>query len=166
MTITASITTVMIFVAGVFILTNVGDDLYSSRRDQALADSARATLAAQSVLDSSNATDRARLTTLVDSVRRAVLDTSSSSMIYLRRQPGQVDVSDAPVDSNPSQSPVVAVTDDLSASLPATPAPQHWQPLQTPDKTRGSGPGIAGDRQSDAPGTRVDLPRRRTLTTK
>jgi len=143
MTITASITTVMIFVAGVFILTNVGDDLYSSRRDQALADSARATLAAQSVLDSSNATDRARLTTLVDSVRRAVLDTSSSSMIYLRRQPGQVDVSDAPVDSNTSQSLVDAVTDDLSESLRDTDAPQHWQPVSVPDETGVSGPGIA-----------------------
>ena len=143
MTITAAITAVMIFVAGVFILTSVGDDLYSSRRDQALADSARATLAAQSVLDSSNATDRARLTTLVDSVRRAVLDTSSSSMIYLRRQPGQVDVSDAPVDSNTSQALVDAVTDELSASLTDTDAPQHWQPVSLPDETGVSGPGIA-----------------------
>ncbi|UBH04897.1 two-component sensor histidine kinase [Leucobacter sp. Psy1] len=143
MTITAAITAVMIFVAGVFILTSVGDDLYSSRRDQALADSARATLAAQSVLDSSNATDRARLTTLVDSVRRAVLDTSSSSMIYLRRQPGQVDVSDAPVDSNTSQALVDAVTEELSASLTDTDAPQHWQPVSLPNETGVSGPGIA-----------------------
>ena len=60
MTITGMITGVMILISGTFILTSIGDDLYNSRRDQVLQDSARATLAAQRLVAYTGA-DRDRL---------------------------------------------------------------------------------------------------------
>src|SRR5690606_3330478 len=89
MTITGLVTGFVVLVSGIYILTSVGDDLYTARRDQALQDSARATRAAQQLIDASDASDRSTLSTLAGSVRRTVQDTSASQMVYLRRQSGQ-----------------------------------------------------------------------------
>ena len=72
MTITGLVTGAMIAVAGVFLLTSVSNDLYSSRRDQALQDSARATVQAQRIIDSFDPADRGGLQSLLTSVLRTV----------------------------------------------------------------------------------------------
>ena len=136
MTITAVVTGFMIAVSGTFILTSVGDDLYSSRRDQVLQDSARATLAAQGQVDASSASDRGALLALSASVRRTVQDTSSSQLIYVRRQPGQDFFPDAPDDFYTSPQLVDAVSTELSRAVRSGEAPQYWQPVTlTDDKT-------------------------------
>jgi len=125
MTITGLVTGFVVLVAGVFILTSISDDLYSSRRDQALQDSARATLAAQRWIDASDATDRGALTSLAASVRRTVQDTSASQMVYLRRQPGQSPFPEAPPSSLTNPMLPEAVSSELSNAVAS--GTQHWQ---------------------------------------
>lgn len=127
MTITGLVTGFVVLVSGVYILTSIGGDLYSARRDQALQDSARATLAAQRLIDASDASDRSALSTLVGSVRRTVQDASASQMVYLRRQAGQAPLPEAPPPSTTNPVLVDAVTPELSNSLVADEQPQHWQ---------------------------------------
>lgn len=142
MTITGLVTGVMILASGTFILTSVGDDLYSSRRDQVLEDSARATLAAQGQIDASAANDRGSLLALYASVRRTVQDTSSSQLIYVRRQPGQELSLDAPDDFTTSPQLIDAVTLELSESAQNGEAPQHWQAVAIADDAGTRAPGI------------------------
>ncbi len=124
MTVTGLVTGFTILIAGVFIVTSLSDDLYSSRRDQALQDSARATLAAQGQIDAS---ERGSLSTLSATVRATVQDTSSSQMVYLRRQPGQPAYPEAPAASRTNDMLPDAVTAELSAAVVAGDEPQLWQ---------------------------------------
>ena len=142
MTITGAITGVMIFISGTFLLTSIGDDLYSARRDQVLQDSARATLAAQRLVDASDASDRGSLSALVTSVRRTVQDTSASGLIYVRRQPGQEPVSQAPADFYTSTQVVDAVSSDLADALRRGDAPQYWQAVELVDDAGSAQPGV------------------------
>lgn len=142
MTITGAVTGFMIIVSGTFILTSVGDDLYSSRRDQVLEDSARATLAAQGQVDASAANDRAALLALSTAVRGTVQDTSSSQLIYVRRQPGQDPFPDAPDDFNTSSQLVDAVSPELSEAVREGGAPQYWQAVTLADSAGVLAPGI------------------------
>ncbi|MBO1805342.1 MtrAB system histidine kinase MtrB [Leucobacter ruminantium] len=127
MTITGLVTGFVVLVSGVFILTSIGGDLYAARRDQSLQDSARATLAAQRLIDASDASDRSALSTLVGNVRRTVQDASASQMVYLRRQPGQAPLPEAPPPSTTNPVLVDAVTPELSRALVTDEQPQHWQ---------------------------------------
>ncbi|MGK0722230.1 MtrAB system histidine kinase MtrB [Leucobacter sp. W1478] len=142
MTITGMITGVMILISGTFILTSIGDDLYNSRRDQVLQDSARATLAAQRLVDASDASDRGALSALVTSVRRTVQDTSSSGLIYVRRQPGQESSPQAPADFYTSTQVVDAVSPQLSKALLEARAPQFWQAVTLADEAGNPVPGV------------------------
>lgn len=78
MTITGVITFCMIALAGAFILSSVREDLNSTKLNAALQDSARSTTVAQQLIDSTEATDREALASLMLSVRAAIRDTSSS----------------------------------------------------------------------------------------
>ncbi|MBK0422404.1 DUF769 domain-containing protein [Leucobacter sp. CSA2] len=142
MTITGLITGFMVLVAGLFILSSVGGDLYSSRKDQALQDSARATLAAQRQIDASDAVDRGGLSNLAVTVRRTVQDSSSSQMVYLRRQPGQPAFAEAPPPSTTDMKLREAVSADLASAVARGDAPQHWQAVTLTDDTGKSSPGI------------------------
>lgn len=142
MTITGMITGIMILISGTFILTSIGDDLYSSRRDQVLQDSARATLAAQRLVDASDANDRGALSALVTSVRRTVQDTSSSGLIYVRRQPGQESSPQAPADFYTSTQVVDAVSPQLSNALLEAESPQFWQAVTLVDEAGNPVPGV------------------------
>jgi len=142
MTITGLLTAFMIGVSGTFILTSVGDDLYSSRRDQVLQDSARATLAAQGQVEASDASDRASLSALSASVQRVLQDTSSSQLIYVRRQRGQDPSVDAPDDFFTSRPLIDAVSPELSESLITGDAPQYWQSVTLVDELGQESPGI------------------------
>lgn len=139
MTVTGLVTGFTILVAGVFIVTSVSDDLYSSRRDQALLDSARATLAAQSQIDAS---DRGSLSTLSATVRRTVQDTSSSQLVYLRRQPGQPAYPEAPPASRTNDMLPEAVTVELSAAVAVGDKPQLWQAVTFTGEDDIPAPGI------------------------
>lgn len=142
MTATGIVTGIMILVAGLYILTSVGDDLYSSRKDQALQDSARATLAAQRQIDASDTTDRGGLSSLAASVRRTVQDASASQMVYLRRQSGQTAFPEAPVESTTSTMLQDAVSTELSEAVADGDNAQHWQSVTFVEDDGSLSPGI------------------------
>lgn len=142
MTVTGLVTGLTILIAGVFIVTSVSDDLYSSRRDQALQDSARATIAAQRTIDASDASDRGSLSTLAASVRRVVQDTSSSQMVYLRRQPGQANMPDAPPSVSTGDTLPNAVSTELSEAVAEDDDPQLWQAVTFLSEDGAPSPGL------------------------
>ncbi|MBL3685893.1 sensor histidine kinase [Leucobacter zeae] len=142
MTITGLVTGLIILVAGVFILTSISNDLYSSRRDSALEDSARATLAAQRLIDASDTADSGGLASLASNVQRTVQDTSASQMVHLRRQPGQTPFSDAPPSTTTSSSLRESVSAELTQAVAEGDAPQHWQPVSFVGEDGPPAPGI------------------------
>ena len=142
MTITGIVTGAMIASAGVFLLTSVSNDLYSSRRDQALQDSARATVAAQAQLDSFDAADRGGLSSLAGSVTSTVQDTSASQMIYVRRQTGQAPFLELPSSLDTTSVLVQAVSSELSSAVRSDEEPQHWQAVTFYRDAGDSAPGI------------------------
>ncbi|MEJ6488282.1 MtrAB system histidine kinase MtrB [Leucobacter sp. USCH14] len=142
MTVTGLVTGFIVLTAGLFILGSVASDLYSSRQEQALQDSARATLAAQRQIDASEASDRGALSTLAASVRRTVRDTTSSQMVYLRRQAGQEPFADAPPPSFTSSLLPEAVTPELSHAVEEGTAAQHWQAVTFIEEDGSPAPGI------------------------
>ncbi|MFC5337584.1 MtrAB system histidine kinase MtrB [Leucobacter denitrificans] len=142
MTITGVVTGAMIASAGVFVLTSVSNDLYSSRRDQALQDSARATVAAQGLLDSFDTADRGGLSSLASSVTQTVQDTSASQMIFVRRQIGQTPFLEIPSSFDTTSVLVQAVSAELTASVRSDGEPQHWQPVTFYRDGGDSSPGI------------------------
>ncbi|WP_244301266.1 MtrAB system histidine kinase MtrB [Leucobacter insecticola] len=142
MTITGLVTGFVVLVSGVYILSSISDDLYSSRRDLALQDSARATLAAQHDLDASDASDRGSLSTLAASVRRTVQDTSSSQMVYLRRQSGQIFFPEAPPPSFTNRMLVDAVSPELAREVATDDNPQYWQAVTFVGEDGNAVPGI------------------------
>ena len=142
MTITGLVTGAMVAVAGVFLLTSVSNDLYSSRRDQALQDSARVTVQAQRIIDSYDPADRGGLQSLQTSVLRTVQDTSASQMIYIRRQQNQAPFLElSPVFSTPSALGQ-AVSEELSNAVLAAEAPQYWQAVTFREEGAKVYPGI------------------------
>lgn len=142
MTIAVVSTLIMVAVIGALILARISSDLYSSQRDQVLLDSARATIAAQGQLDASDATDRGAMSALVTSMRNTVQGTSSSDLIYVRRQAGQAPSPLAPVDFSSSQQLVDAVSPELTEALIEGEAPQYWQAVTLLDDEGAAAPGI------------------------
>ncbi len=142
MTITGIIAIVMVAIMGALVLDRISSDLYQSRKDQALQDSARATLAAQSQLDASEATEYGTLSTLATSVQGTVQGTSSSQLIYVRRQAGQPPSTVAPDDFTTSPQLVDSVTPDLSRMLIDGDVPQYWQAITVIDDDGVPAPGI------------------------
>lgn len=136
------ITLVLVALTGTLILDRISSDLYSSRKDQVLQDSARATLAAQRQLNASDATDRGELSALNTAVRSTVQGTSSSQLIYMHRQDGQPASPVAPEDSTTSRQLLDAVSIELSDSLRSGEAPQYWQAVLIADDEGNFAPGI------------------------
>lgn len=142
MTITALVTGFMILIAGTYILSSVRDDLFDSRRDQVLDDSARATKAAQSQIDASVASDRGSLLALSAWVRGTVQTTSSSQYYYVRRQAEQPPSADAPDGFYTSAALLDVLTPELSEAVREGNAPQYWQSVLLQDEQGQMVPGI------------------------
>ena len=142
MTITGLVTGGLIAIAGVYLLTSVSNDLYSSRRDQALQDSARATVQAQRMIDSFDQADRGGLQLLQTTVMRTVQDTSASQMIHIRRQQNQAPFPElSPVASTPSGLDQ-AVSEELATAVLAAHEPQYWQAVTFRGEDSKDAPGI------------------------
>ena len=142
MTITGIIAIGMVSIMGALVVDRISSDLYSSRRDQALQDSARATLAAQRLMDASDATDSSSLNALVASVGSTVQGASASQLIYVHRQADQAPSAVAPDDFFTSQQLVDVVSTELSDALSSGEAPQFWQAVSLVDDEGIVEPGI------------------------
>lgn len=126
-------------------IVTISNDLNNRSRDNALNDSARATVAAQRILDASSANDRSSLASLMLQVRNTIRDTSASSLIYMRRQPGQTPAADAPLDFRTGPGVMEGVSSEISDAVIAAEAPQVWQLTElsmTGTATDSTAPGI------------------------
>lgn len=142
MTITGVIAITMVAVMGALVLDRISTDLYSSRRDQALQDSARATLAARAQLESSDASDIGALNALAGSVRSTVQGTSASQLIYVRRQADQPSSPIAPDDAGTSEQMRDVISSDLTEALLEGTSPQYWQAVRLVEDDGKTSPGI------------------------
>ncbi|HUH53120.1 MAG TPA: MtrAB system histidine kinase MtrB [Microbacteriaceae bacterium] len=151
MTITAIITGVMILIAGVFVLTSVGEDLYSQRLEGALQDSARATLQAQQVIDVVAGSDVRSLNAAVYSMRGTVMSVSSSDYLVFKRQIEQPRFIDAPQDIIVGLEFAEQVSEPLTKALLSAESLQYWQPISFKGENGSEVPGIAV-------GTSINMP--------
>lgn len=142
MAITGLVTGVLVLLSGIFLLTSISGDLYSSKRDQALEDSARATLAAQRQIDSFDPADRGGLPSLLTSVDGVVRDTSASQMVYIKRQQGQAPFLEMNEELFTNAMLVHAVSEELSAEVQGSDEPQHWQAVTFRPEGEPPTPGI------------------------
>jgi two-component system sensor histidine kinase MtrB len=87
--ITVGLSGLAILLTGAYLSFSIGNDLFQSRLQQALAGSSRAIASAQSILDASDASERVALQQLMGTVRTDLQTTSGSSLIAAYRAPGQ-----------------------------------------------------------------------------
>lgn len=143
MTITGLLTGMMIVIAGTFILASVSEDLYSQRLEDALQDSARATVQAQQIIDSSTTTDPRSLSGVATSIRSTVGNVSSSEYLLFQRQLDQPRFVDAPQDSIIGPEFSELVTTELTQLLTQSDSPQYWQPIEFQELDGALVPGLA-----------------------
>lgn len=141
-TIMVALAGVTVLTAGFFVLRSIGDGLYSARRDEALQDSARATIAAQSVIDASSGVDAAGGSRLFAAIRSRVLDVSASDLIYVRRAPGQESYAQVQPPFTTSSALSRAVTVELAGELEGGGHPQYWQAVRLRSAAGEEVPGI------------------------
>ncbi|MCX6501875.1 MAG: MtrAB system histidine kinase MtrB [Microbacterium sp.] len=140
-----------ILVAWVWMALAIQNDLFQSRRTEALDDAARATAAAQETLDSSVQTDTAQVRNVFTSVASTLNRLSSSDRIAMLR-----------VDSSPSANAPVPfalggdwdreVSDELRTKVASAADLQWWQSIELTDDRGARVPGIVVGQQVTVPG--------------
>ncbi|MFF2274952.1 MtrAB system histidine kinase MtrB [Agromyces sp. NPDC058126] len=139
--ITIALSSLAIFVIGLYISFSVASNLFQSQLDQSLAAANNATVAAQRILNSSVAADRGALQSLMSSTVRTVQTTSGSNSIVYFRVPTETAVRDAPPDRGDPQVSAV-ITDELRERVQANPDGQFWQSVALENADGGTDPGV------------------------
>ena len=121
---------IAIVLVGVYISLSVSNDLFDSRLNQVLSESQRAQVAAQRILDSSDATDRASMQSVMNAARTAIQDASSSSLVAIYRTPGQEPSLIAPQDFSSSELTGGVITPELREQVSTTASQKLWQSVQ------------------------------------
>ncbi|WGD38589.1 MtrAB system histidine kinase MtrB [Lysinibacter sp. HNR] len=128
MTATGLLTGVAIVAGGTYLLLSVGGDLFNTRKQQILADSLRATISAQRMLDASDSSEGGvSLTNLTRTMRNDVRETSASQMIALIRVPGQNFSFDAPQNQGSEGFPISTISDEMIHRVNSGEESQYWQ---------------------------------------
>ncbi len=149
--VTAACSSLAILVACVWMALAIQNDLFQSRRTEALDDAARATAAAQETLDSSVQTDTAQARSVFTSVASTLNRLSSSDRIAMYR-----------VDTSPSANAPVPfalggdwdreITPALREKVASGPDLQWWQSIALTDERGARVPGIVVGQQVSVPG--------------
>lgn len=126
---------------GLYMSSTIGADLFSSRLEQALNDSTRATASAQKILDASDASESVALKTVLTAGREAIAAATSSRLIAIYRTPGQEPSSIAPQNQG-TRVLNEAVTRELRTAVQNAPELQHWQSVTLTSDDGVEGPGI------------------------
>ncbi|GAA3582441.1 MtrAB system histidine kinase MtrB [Klugiella xanthotipulae] len=153
MTITGVVTAIAIVLCGTYLLLSIGGDLFNTRKDQVLADSARATASAQRLLDASDAADRVSLNSLVITMRGAIRDTSSSQLISLQRMPGQKFSFDTPQNFASEGLSGNVITGELVQEVRDGEESQYWQSVTLTNADGSTSAGIVVGSQLVFPGS-------------
>jgi len=145
------LTGVAIILVGGYLSLSIGSDLFTTRKDQVLADSARATVAAQAALDSADVQDEQDLNPLILALRTAVNSASISRMASVQRLPGQPPALQAPPDFYDEALAGGVVSDNLVRLVAQGEDPQYWQSVTLIGADGQPHPGIIV-------GTRLEFP--------
>ncbi|GEP27773.1 two-component sensor histidine kinase [Cryobacterium levicorallinum] len=149
-TISVAFSGLAILVVGVYMSVSIGNDLFQSRLSQVLLDSNRATSAAQSLFDASDATDRVQVQNLLSSARTSISTTSSSRLVAVLRVPGQESSTVAPQDSSTFGQSTGVIGADLRTQVQGNNGEQFWQSVTLTGETA-TVPGIVVGSQITVP---------------
>ncbi|WP_460943651.1 MtrAB system histidine kinase MtrB [Okibacterium endophyticum] len=115
-----------VLISSVYMSLSIGNDLFQSRADQVMRDTARATTSAQRILDASDAEDRVAVQDLMSSVRTEIAQASPSRLVAVYRVPGQEPSTVAPQDfESPGLQGVIS--DSMRQTVQNNPDEQWWQ---------------------------------------
>ncbi|TFB81761.1 HAMP domain-containing histidine kinase [Cryobacterium flavum] len=130
---------------------SIGNDLFQSRLSQVLLESDRATSSAQSLFDSSDATDRVQVQNLLSSARTSISAASSSRLVAVLRVPGQDPSTVAPLDSSTFGQSTGVIGTDLRTEVQANDGDQFWQSVTLTGEDATTIPGIVVGSQITVP---------------
>lgn len=149
--ITLGLSSLAILVIGFTISFTVASNLFQDQVDRVLASSATATVAAQRILEASDAADRASVQAVTSSALQTVAGVSGSGDIALFRSPDTAATAIAPPDF---LSPDLGgrISADLRERVQANPDEQFWQSVELVDGRGTQVPGIVVGSQLEIPG--------------
>jgi two-component system sensor histidine kinase MtrB len=139
--ITLGLSGLAILVIGLYISFSVASNLFQAQRESVLEASNNATAAAQSILDSSAAADRASLQSLMGDAVSTITSISGSSDYAIFRAPGQAVNTNAPPDQL-SRGLGGVITPELRQQVQDNPGGQYWQSVALTNADGGTDPGI------------------------
>ncbi|MFE6257053.1 MtrAB system histidine kinase MtrB [Agromyces sp. NPDC057865] len=139
--ITLGLSGLAILVIGLYISFSVASNLFQAQRESVLEASNNATAAAQSILDSSAAADRASLQSLMGDAVSTITSISGSSDYAIFRAPGQAVNTNAPPDQL-SRGLGGVITPELRQQVQENPGGQYWQSVALTNADSGTDPGI------------------------
>jgi two-component system, OmpR family, sensor histidine kinase MtrB len=141
--ITLALSSLAIFIIGLYISFSVASNLFQSQLDDVLDRSNDATAAAQSILDASDAgADRAALQSLMSSTVATVQSISGSNAIAYYREPSQPTSSIAPPDQVAPSLGGRVITPELRARVQQNEGEQFWQSVALANGNGGTDPGV------------------------
>ncbi|MFO7690909.1 MAG: MtrAB system histidine kinase MtrB [Cryobacterium sp.] len=149
-TVSVVLSGIAIMMVGVYMSISIGNDLFQSRLTQVLLDSNRATATAQGILDSSDATDRVQVQTVLGAARTSITTTSSSRLIAVLRVPGQDTSTIAPQDSTFGL-PTNVISEQLRDTVQQNSGGQFWQSVTLVSESGAEVPGIIVGSQITVP---------------
>lgn len=139
--ITVLLSGLAVLATGTYMSYSISRDLFDARVTQVSEDSARATTAAQRILDASDASDRVAVQNVFNSARTSIRDASSSHLIGFFRVPGQASSSVAPQARISPELAEGVISPELRLQVQASDSGQYWQSV-TLTHSDGSTPGI------------------------
>ncbi|MFB6609552.1 MtrAB system histidine kinase MtrB [Agromyces sp. NPDC056379] len=148
--ITFALSSLAILVIGLYISFSIASNLFKTQLDSALGDANLATIAAQRILEGSEAADRASLQDTMASVVQTVRSVSGSSAIAYFQPDDVSSLNAPPTRIAPSLSGVI--TPELHERVRADPGGQYWQSVALEGTDGGEDPGVVVGSSIGVPG--------------
>ncbi|WP_448809394.1 MtrAB system histidine kinase MtrB [Agromyces bauzanensis] len=140
--ITLGLSGLAILVIGLYISFSIASNLFQAQKDGVLEASNNANAAAQTILDSSAASDPGSLQVLMNSVVSTISSVSGSADIALFRDPDATPNAIAPADRLSRRLVGGIITPELREQVQDDAAGQYWQSVSLPDGGSDTVPGI------------------------
>lgn len=140
--ITLLLTALAILLTGIYMSFSIGNDLYKSRLDQALRDSARATSSAQNTLDAADVSDSAAVRHLLNDALASIGTATSSRLVAAYRVPGQGAAAQAPQDFRSPGLSAGDISPELRRAVQKGGAQQYFQSVSLRGADGARDPGI------------------------
>ncbi|RWZ68781.1 HAMP domain-containing histidine kinase [Labedella populi] len=149
--VTLGLTGLAVFIAGAYMSVSIGNDLFQSRLEQVLVDSARAQLAAQRTFDAAETGEAVNLDGVMGSARNDIATVSSSRLITVYRVPGQEFDPAAPQDFESPGLDGAVISAGLREEVAENADGQWWQSVEL-SQSRGGSPAIVVGQRITVPG--------------